>query len=84
MRKYVTVTVKASACKRTKNRFFRFKNDSHRIELVNQKRNENLEGDGFVVGEPMTHFGIDIYKDGLWARAWEGWIPDKEIEVRYE
>ena len=80
-RTYVSILLKDNACKRTKERFNKFKSITHRIEFVKQKINETLSGDGFIHGEPMNYFGIDVFdsNQNLWARAWEGWIPDKEI-----
>jgi len=81
MRLYVKVKVYDNACERTKARFSKFINEEFRIELINKKINESLKGDGFFIGESMTYFGIDTFKNGLWARVWEGWIPDHEIKV---
>ena len=78
---YVKVEIQDGASKRTKERFAKFKDAKHRIELINGKIDETLKGDGFIPGEPMIYFGIDIYNGDLWARRWEGWIPDKEIEL---
>lgn len=81
MKIYVKVKVFSDASERSKARFSKFINEKHRIEFVNRKINESLTGDGFIINESMTHFGIDVYKNGLWSRAWEGWIPDNEIEI---
>ena len=78
--KYVTVKVHSKASRRTKNRFSKFVEQEHRIELIKSKNNETFNDDGFVKGEPMTYFGIDLFHDDLWSRAWEGWIPNNEID----
>ena len=81
-KKYVIVYIDMdNASKRTKERFFRFENDEIRIEVLNHKINETLKGDGFVPGEPMTYFRINKFQDNIWSNAWEGWIPDCEIEI---
>lgn len=79
----VNILIKPNACGRTKERFSRFKEQKHRIYVLNRKINDTLFGDGFASGEPMTYFGIDRFdtKDNLWCRAWEGWIPDNEIII---
>ena len=83
MSSFVKVLVKDSACNRTKERFLRFGRIMHRIELLESKMNENLCGDGFEFGHSMSYFGIDKFdaEQNLWARAWEGWIPDCDIEI---
>jgi len=81
-REYVRIKVYDYASRRTKNRFSKFEDRVHRIEIINRKNNEVLSGDGFVKGEPMTYFGIDTLGDNeVWSRAWEGWIPDDEYEI---
>jgi len=81
-KKYVIVYIDMdNASKRTKERFFRFENDEIRIEALNNKINETLKGDGFVPGEPMTYFRINKFQNDIWSNAWEGWIPDCEIEI---
>jgi len=69
------------ASKRTKERFFRFENDEIKIEVLNNKINESLKGDGFIPGEPMTYFRISKLQNNIWSNAWEGWIPDCEIKI---
>lgn len=82
MGKRCKVTVLKNASKRTKERFSRFSKENFSIELINRKINKMLTGDGFYIGHPMSHFGIDVEKDNLRKRVWEGWIPDNEIEVK--
>ena len=81
---YVIVDIQDEASKRTKERFFKFNNIKHRIEIINEKVNETLKGDGFVTGELMIYFGIDVFNGDLWARRWEGWISKKENKTFFK
>jgi hypothetical protein len=81
---YVNIKILKAASQRTYDRLLKFQNKEYRIELIKTQKNESLKGDGFVVGEFMNYFGVDICDNGLWSRAWEGWIPNKEIEIIYD
>ena len=76
------ILLSKDACKRTKERFSRFKNQEFRIEVVDNKINQVLKGDHFIQGEPMTYFRISTCKDNLWSCAWEGWIPDCDFIIK--
>ena len=77
---YARVEALPHACSRTKERVSRYKAQEHRWVVLEQRINEVLVYDGFVPGEPMVYFGIDLNRgSGLWSRAWEGWLPESEI-----
>lgn len=86
MRKYVRIKLTDEAAKRSIARFSKFCGQTHRIEVVKNKVNETLTGDGFYPGDPMTYFGFDVFKNEVWSRAWECWIPDSHFIIieKYE
>jgi hypothetical protein len=82
MREFVNIKISEFACLRTKEIFARNLQYPCRFEIIKRMLNHSFKDDGFFIGEPMTLFGIDVYKNDLWSRALESWIPDNEFSLK--